>query len=590
MIINDLSEYYDILSASSEDEISKFGYETVAADYEIVLDESGDLLSINNFVDLEGKSIKKEFQMPIRMKKSGIAASPVCDNFNYILGVGINSKNGAKVQDTTDKKFLVAKDLHSRLFKNAVSNEAKAIVSFFETWEVENAWSNGIVAASFNEKNKFTGTIVFRLDGEKQYFHEIPEIVSIWEEENKKNNKETSQVLGQCAITGAIDSPIALLHPQLFGVKGAQATGAALVCFNKDSDLSYGFKQSMNAQVSEDIAFKYTTVLNKLIKSQDNRLYIGDDTLVFWASTDNNAYVNIFKGLFDLPDENDKEKRVDRVTEEHIKTILGNGIEGVPINSEFNPNTNFHILGISPNAGRISIRFYYKDTFKLIVDRIKQHYDDIKIDGKWKNIKAYWLLDATKSSKSSEKINPLLGGALIQSIIFGKMYPQVIFNNVIRLSKVDGVSQARASLIKGYINRKNRMLKEEKENINMTLNEQSTNEAYVLGRTFAILEKAQKDSQGGDVNATIKDKYFAAASSNPSLAFPNLIKLAQHHFAKLGKDGNTYLERLFGDVLTAFGSDSFPNSLNLEEQGRFIIGYYQQNKSLYTKKEKKEEA
>ncbi|MPN20372.1 hypothetical protein SDC9_167751 [bioreactor metagenome] len=175
----------------------------------------------------------------------------------------------------------------------------------------------------------------------------------------------------------------------------------------------------------------------------------------------------------------------------------------------------------------------------------------------------------------------MLGGAVVRAILTGEMYPRILLNQVILRSKTEAmVTQARAAAIKGFLVRKSRMIKKG-ENIFMSLNEESTNTAYVLGRTFAILEKIQKDALG-DINSTIKDKYFASACSNPSLVFPNLLKLAQHHIAKL--DG-TYLNILLGKCLSLIEGDVFPSTLNMENQGRFILGYYQQNQNLYTKRE-----
>lgn len=584
MILKELSDYYDILAASEDTKISPPGFEISSASYEAVLSKEGVLVGLMAFLTSDGKAEKKNFMTPSKMKTSSIAASPVLDNFDYVFGVG-----GQKgVQTTESKKFQAAKELHLSLFAQATSEEAVAIVRFFEQWEIEKAWQNEHILGVYSEKgNAFTGNVVFRLAGNTAYFHEVEEIKQYWLAENDKRAQSNAVDVRQCSITGE-QLPIAPLHPQFSGVKGASTMGASLVCFNKDADLSYNLDKSFNAGVSQKVTFQYATALKYMLDGNKQKMYVGDDTVVFWASSSDSSFTDAFYLMFHPPEEGEtteNKRTIDRATEEQIKNMLSDAPKGsMPALTEIGADVQFCVLGLSPNAGRISVRYFYRNSFQHFCNVIKQHYDDMRIDGNHRYIKTGSLLYATISSKSKDKkVNPLLGGAVVRAILTGNRYPQLLFNQVILRCKTEAmVTQARASAIKGFLLR-NARIKNREDEILMSLNENSRNTAYVLGRTFAILEKIQKDALG-DLNSTIKDKYFASACSNPSLVFPNLLKLAQHHLAKL--DG-FYLNQKLGECLSLLEGESFPKTLNLDNQGRFILGYYQQNQSLYTKKDQK---
>lgn len=589
MILNALCEYYDLISKDEKLGISPFGFQKVSANYVAILTEEGilhDIISLNQLNDNKPQS----FMTPHSMKKSSIAASPVCDNFEYIFGVG--GEKGTK--ETAATKHQSSKKLHLEMFGNAKSPEAVAIVKFFEKWDLDKAWENENILKHYTEKGKaFSGNIVFRLLGKADYFHDNKEIIEIWTSYNNKSRLEENNKIGQCSITGEIGE-IVKLHKKVSGIRGASTMGASLVCFNKDSDESYGLKQSQNSAVSQKAEFKYTTALQYMLSKNEQHIYIGDATTVFWAGEKKDSYTNVFKTILNNPDEEETIEE-DIKTREAVKTILQDGGKGLFNDPDFDVDTKFYILGLSPNAGRTSIRFFYQNSFFTFCERIKQHYDDISIYGGKKgrqHIKIGSLLYATINSKSKDKqVNPLLGGALTRAILTGEMYPQILIDQTImRIKSEKEVTQPRAAIIKGFLIRKNRILKKEEE-LSMSLNEKSTNPAYVLGRTFSILEMIQKNALGEGINATIKDKYFASACSNPALVFPNLLKLAQHHLAKIqgeSKGGGVYWSQQLGQCLGLLEDDSFPKTLNMENQGRFILGYYQQTQKNYEKRSKEE--
>jgi CRISPR-associated protein Csd1 len=575
MIINALCEYYDILAKDASIGISPYGYQKTTFAYDVILTEDGELAGIVSLVP-DKKDRPKSAIMPTSMKSSSIAASPVCDNLTYIFGV-----EGKKGEEKIDaRKFEAAKELHLRLYEDAMSKEAVAVRRFFEKWNPYDAWRNEHILFAANDKgNAFAGNGAFKLRGGTTYFHECEEIKSIWLKENEEKAAAEGQYVAQCSITGDT-APIARIHTQLSGVKGAQVTGTSLVCFKKDADASYNLSQSFNSRVSEMAMFKYTTALQYLLDSKDNKLYIGDDTTVFWACSPNNRalYEGMAMGFFapmDDDEDADSEPKLDRGAEEKVKTILNNGIKGLPSDAQFDPEVMFYVLGLAPNAGRVSVRYFYQSSFGEFYQKIKRYQDDTSICGFSTNIKINRLIFTTVSSKSKDKKpNPLLGGAVMRAVLSGEKYPTLLFSQVILRAKAEAaVNQVKAAAIKAYLIR-NR----EEENLSMYLNEGSKSTAYNLGRAFAILEKIQKSAYGDNLNRTIKDKYFASACSTPALVFPTLLKLAQNHLSKIS--GNYYNTQL-GKCLALIEGETFPKTHSMEEQGSFMLGYYQQTQKPF---------
>ena len=590
MILNALCEYYDMLANDERHNISKYGYEKTDFYYTIVITESGELYSIVPHVIDKKKDKPKSAIMPKNMKISGIASSPVCDNLTYLFGVSGKKKD----REINEKKFNAAKDLHLDLFSGGVSREAKAIVNFFTKWDITKIWENEHIlsAASETGNEAFSGNGVFTLIGETKYFHNCEEIVDIWKAENDRRSVLDNTEAGQCAIIGD-NLPISRSHAKLSGVRGAQATGAALISFNEESYCSYGFSQSVNSRVSLEAEFKYTTMLQYLLDNRDSKLYLGDDTTVFWASSPQKEYSDLFWGLIDgIAEENDEKHVEDKNTINMVKSILKTGSQGIYTHDPtFDTGVKYSILGLAPNAGRISVRYFYQNTVAQFCDNIHKYHQETQIytvdttavPAK-KYIKSRDLLFATISKNASDKkVNPLLGGATMRAIITGHKYPQILFTQILlRIKTEKFINQTRAAAIKAILLRNYEINKHIKE-IDMYLNEESKNNAYNLGRVFAYLEVIQRNASGGTLNATIKDKYFATACANPGVVFPTLLKLAQHHLAKI--EGN-FLNIELGKCLSMIENENFPKSQSIDQQGSFILGYYQQIQKIYTKKEK----
>jgi len=382
------------------------------------------------------------------------------------------------------------------------------------------------------------------------------------------------------------------------GVTGSQVTGASLVSFNDDAFCSYGKRQSYNAPVGLVSEKKYTTVLNHLLTRESrNKILIDDTTIVFWAETSDRTYVDLVSFFLDprdiVAEKNDVTSDAmvrDKRTLQLISDILEKVRSGQPVPEDaakIDPErTNFYMLGLSPNAARLAVRFWYQDSFGNFLARVAQHHLDMEIirdDAGPPYISTYRLLKESVPRNSKEKASsPLLDGLLMRSILGGTPYPVQLYNAILSRGKVEGsINNVRAGFIKAYLLRMVRYghLNLKEDLITVSLNEESMNVPYRLGRLFAVLEKAQMDTKK-EKKSTIKSKYFSGAATNPAAVFPVLIKLAQHHIAD--SDYGYITNRSIEEIMS--GIDEFPAFLTLEEQGMFMIGYYHQRKEFYRKK------
>jgi len=399
MIIHALCEHYNILAEDESFGISRPGFQKTTYHYTAVITEDGRLAHLQSHIVDKKTDKPKSSNMPLSMKSTGIAASPVCDNMQYIFGA-------QEEKGKHEIKFNAAKELHLELFSQSTSREAVAICKFFENWDVKNI--PDYVSCYFVKKGEKMisppGNVAFRLHGESKDIHECEEIRKIWLEANAKRSGQKAECIAPCSITGE-KSSIALLHTQISGVKGAQATGASLVSFNKSADESYNLKQSHNSRVSELAMFKYTTALQWLLNSAKNKLFIGDDTCVFWANAENPVQYEeaawvLIAGTSESHDSDSQKEgqgEVDRNVELSVKTILQQGSKGIPT-THLNPDANFYVLGLAPNAGRVSVRYFYRNSFAEFCDKIKRYHDETKIAGYLQHIKLGSLIYGTVSN------------------------------------------------------------------------------------------------------------------------------------------------------------------------------------------------
>ena len=599
MIIQALKEYYEILKDTEGIDIPLHDYALAKVSHALVLSKQGELKGVISLLS-EEKQGKKSKIMPKSMivpervvRSSNITPNFMSDKPMYVLGID----DEGNITQHSKKAFMSFREFHKKLLADSKSEAAKAVVNFLESWNPDKAKEEEKLKELFAEIG-MTKDLVFMLDEELTFLHDNIEIKKVWEKYNDSDSVQKEK--GQCLVCGETKN-ISRLHLPIKNIKDAQSSGAPLISFNNSSYESYCKQQSYNSPVSKEAMFAYTTVLNYMLNKEKQKFYIGDATVVFWAESPEGIYVDLASELFNpshiaKPGDNSEARKKDVKVEKIIKDVFENIRQGIPVSSSINeyinPKTKFYILGISPNKSRLSVRFFYKDSFGSFIEKICQHYSDMQISKEYKNqpdnISIWMVQNETVSPKSSEKKpSPLLAGSFMRSIINGGPYPFSLYNSILQRIRTDmddndknikRVNYVRAAVIKAYLQRYARIYNKKhlKEVLNVGLNEQTNNIAYLLGRLFAILEKAQQDSNP-DMNRTIKDRYFTSACTTPASVFPILLKLVQHHIAKL-EYGVAY-EKQIGSIMDKI--IQFPPRLTLEEQGVFIIGYYHQRVEMF---------
>lgn len=598
MILESLCKYYDILSKEGLEDLPREGYSIGKISFAFILSKDGELNGVMDLRESEGKKIfPKQMLIPEQSGRSGKNARAyyLSDNAKYILGIGDDEKFSS---------FNRFKELH-----NSLLEDDNPLLKFINNWNPAEEFSINCI----EKQNKKTGkikeeihynftnihlekykdeleknpNIIFKIEGDTGYIHDNEEIFNTW----YKNLDETkNDIKMQCLITGNTET-ISKTHTPIKGIRNAQAAGASIVSFNNSSFLSYGKESSYNAPIGKSSMFKYTTILKYMLSKSKYHLYVGDATVVFWAEK-TGVYEDLIAELFNPTVEKNNEEinQKDTQTRELAKNIIEKYSMGLNLNQdkyELDPNTNVHILGISPNNARLSIAFYEVNTFEYFIKRLADHYNNMKIIGSDSAIPLWIIINETlpkavkeKKGSKEKKISPVLSKSLMNSIFTGNLYPASLYNAMISRIRADrDINYKRASIIKACLMRKYELSKI-KEEISVSLNENSLSTPYQLGRLFAVLEKTQKEALG---ITTIKDRYFTSASATPASVFPVMMKLSLHHTAK-AEWGNS-LENQKGQILNKV--DEFPKHLSLDEQGEFILGYYHQTQAFYVKKEKK---
>lgn len=486
----------------------------------------------------------RKFKLPVVLVRSGInayeKANFLCDDGGYLCGLDL-------------KKFESAKKLHLELLANCNSPEAKAIKAYF---------SKGV--QQFEDANAGK-TYMFMVNG-KFINYEIPELRQAWNDRPIESTDNT-----RCLVTGRLEPPEAI-HGKI-KLAGGQAGGSNLVSLNAESFLSYGEEKNKINNIGKYASFAYVTALNNLLMDDKHRKRIAQDTLVYWAEGNDTAETETFN-LFVEPQESDTSK---------LDAIMKAFTAGNKVNAEgCDMNKHFYLLCLSPNAGRISIRFFHCDSFGSIIRNNAEHYKNLEIvgDSKYPYIPPWVILRETTVKKTAAGAAPLLGGQLMSSVITGGKYPMTLFNAILtRIRAGEEINRTKAAVIKAVLIRNFIS-----EVATVALNNESLNIPYTLGRLFYILEYLQEQANNG--NATIRQRYFSSACTNPRNVFPKLLSLSMHHADKL--ENAAWFEKQKGELISRLDStDPFPSALNLQQQGEFIVGYYHQQQSRYTKKEDK---
>jgi CRISPR-associated protein Csd1 len=569
MILQSLNAYYERLAAEADSGIALHGFSRQPVPFALEIKGDG---SFSQVLDLRDDSKKKNAAQlilpePLKTSGSGFSANFLWDNTGYVLGMDMKDN-----PDRSTRAFLAFRERLKEVGGDLEDAGFAAVRGFLDKWEPE-------MALAWPEWKDMAGrNLVFRLAGEKGYVHERPAVRQAW---LAYYGTVSSTIRGQCLITGET-GPIDPTHPKIQGVRNAQGTGAALVSFNADAFASYGKTQSYNAPVSEDAAFNYTTALNHLLRRDSRqKIQIGDATTVFWTERETRSESLLPFTFSQNEDQGDLAA---------LRLFLEAARDGkMPDELESEAGVRTYVLGLSPNAGRVSVRFWHMDTVAGLWAKIGRHFADLHIERQYESEPVFppqWLLlKAASVREDLDTLSPLLSGAFMRSILSGAAYPAALFAAVMgRIRAEQKITYARAALLKACLARNFRQ-RGQKQEVSVSLDEHTTNVPYRLGRLFAVLEKLQQEAIP-NANSTIKDRYFGSASAAPRAVFPVLLRLAQHHAAKL--DYGYVHEKRIADIVESIdiARGAFPAYLALEAQGLFVLGYYHQRNNLWTSSKK----
>ncbi|TYT75108.1 type I-C CRISPR-associated protein Cas8c/Csd1 [Desulfobotulus mexicanus] len=575
MILQSLTAFYDRMVQEPESHIPLPGFSNQGIHFCLTLSKEGQLTG--DPIDLRVDGKPRQLIVPQAVKRSsGVAANFCWDNTTYVLGADEKNK-----PEQAKARFEAFKTLFHLVTDKNEDTGVKALSLFLETWNPE-------AANSLRFWDEMTGSnLVFRLEGDNLFLHQRPAIIKAWKKYLEQDNDTKS---GHCLVSGEIE-PISRLHPAIKGIPGAQTSGAALVSFNLPSFTSFGKEQNLNAPIGNTATFAYTTALNYLLdRSNRRKIQIGDATTIFWAEK-TSPVEDLFSFMVDpdlIHDEGYQSQSTEqdkKELEQKLHAVLKATASGHRPKELDQEDNLFFILGLSPNAARISVRFFHVATVRQLTDTIGLHYRQMEIVKQYDNepdfISPRRILKALAVREDTKNLSPILSGQLMQAIFTGNSYPRSLLAAVMGRIRAEGkIDRIRSGLIKAILMRNQKM------EIPIMLDPENTQTGYVLGRLFAILEKLQEEAVPG-TNATIRDKFFSSASATPQRTFHVLLKNAQNHLSKLRKDpSSTGLsitrDKMITDIVAML--DTYPAILSIEDQGLFTLGYYHQKKAFFTKK------
>lgn len=597
MILQALYDYYQRKAADPESMIAPEGFEWKEIPFVIVIDRDGNFVALEDTREGEGRTRKaKQFLVPKSVGRSGSnswkTSFLLWDHYGYVLGHARS--------DSEKDQVMAQKQLSTFIEKlQALPTEVKAddnllaVIRFYENGEYEKVKESD----KWDECTKIVGrNMSFRLDGEVDL---VPCQDVIQRYIEIQVGESSGGEGGFCLVTGK-NAEIARIHSDTPINKDSKK----FVSFQKNSGYdSYGKEQAFNAPISKSAEFAYTTAMNILLgKNSKNKVQVGDATTIFWAQKQD-VFEEVFPVMFGYPkDDPDADAKA-------VKALY----EGIYAGHAYmDSETSFYVLGLAPNSARISVRFWHTGTIAEFAGNIRQHFYDLEIVRSPKETGRYsmfWILSAMarknmfddpskdiqkesfkrlieKQKLENEKsVPPNLSGQIFQSVITGGLYPVIMLQQAIRrIRATQNVVRLQAAILKAYLNRFSRIYNKKAKEITVALDPTYNNPGYRLGQLFAVLEKIQEEANPG-LNATIRDRFYGAASSTPVTVFPQLLKLKNHHLSKLENAGRRVnFERMLAGVFDGIGTD-MPSHLSMEDQARFAIGYYHQRQDFFKKKD-----
>ena len=572
MILKALYDYYNRCG-----DLPMPGMEEKEIGFLVVISKSGE------FLRFEDCRMDKNHARTYLVKKhvgrsSAAVANYLYDNSAYVLGVSDKSNGKEQLYFDTFKQKV------NSIFETfPENNDLSALAAFYrQTRENIAAAIEGDPLWEDIKKNlsKKFSTFSFRIDGDTKIMAEKKEILQLGDHEGNGEHKCI------CLVTGIHGAPVETTTATM--IPGSQAT-AKLVAFQVNSGYdSYGKKKCDNAPISEDAEFAYTTALNAMLQSGSrNKFAVGNRTFVFWASSKSEAAEQAEDSLFDLLGYTEEKQDDPNAQIEQVRKVFTSIYSGTLKTSL---DDNFYILGLAPNSARIAVVYWSESSLKGFASKILRHFEDMEIIDTRKEKKPYMgikdMLSAVTLGGKQSEATPNLPEAIVKSIFQGTPYPYTLFSACIRRIRAESgdkekspIRIGRISILKAYLNRTN----DNNKKINTMLDKINTNPGYLCGRLFAVLDRIQEDANG---ISSIRERYMNAASATPSSVFATILNISAHHLEKLPSEGKkVFYEKLKQEIIDKIPADGFPAHLNLQDQGRFFIGYYHQRQDFFIKKE-----
>ena len=567
MILKALYDYYHRC-----ENLPTPGMELKEIGFLIVIDKAG------RFLRFEDRRIdKKTAQQFLVTKSVGRSSAPVAnylyDNSQYVFGY---SDKGD--MDKMRKYFDTFKAMVEEIHQAAPENETMNAVWTFYQQEpstiVDRMQSDPLWEVISKNLNKKYSVFSFLMEGDTEIVAARKDLVGLLEKKLESSGK-------RCLVTGNQGNIVELTTATM--IPGSQAT-AKLVSFQVNSGYdSYGKAKGNNAPISEEAEFAYTTALNHLLRSDShNKFMVGSRTFLFWASSNSEAAKASEDSLFAFfgrTDDDDPNRRIELVRQTFMSVYNGR--------LSADKDDRFFILGLAPNSARIAVVYWEEVPLREFARIIGNHFQDMEIVDTRKDKKPYMglhsILGAVTLGGKSSDVTPNLPDAVVKSVFQGTPYPAALFQACIRRIRAEqDVRITRAAIMKAYINRLNN---DYTTKLDIMLDKENLNQGYLCGRLFAVLDKIQEDANGIH---TVRERYMNAASATPAMVFATILNLSTHHLEKLNMGKQVYFEKLKQEIISKLDADGFPAHLDLQDQGRFFVGYYHQRQDFFMGKENKE--
>lgn len=592
MVLRSLYQLYGRLGSDDDYNLAPPGRSFQKVTFVVVIEPDGTLVDIQDArVERDGRLAPRRVRVLGQTKPSGAGLNPcfLWDSTGYVLGWDPRPERAERAL----KSAAAWAERHLSVEASVGQPAFSSLCRFLERWHPGRAADYPML------EELSTGFGVFQIRGRTAFLHAAPALQAWWDHQTGTDPERMKawwgaastateqEASGQCLVSGE-RAPIARLHDKIKGVSGSQTSGATLAGFNDDAYWSYGFEQSFNAPVSVEAARRYTAALNMLLEQRDkHRIVVGGTTIVFW--TDRPTAIEDVFAVFASEGSAALDTAQDETARAKLQAMLRalrQGREAFGELADDPDGTEFFVLGLAaPTPARVAVRFFHRGTVAHLLDNLRRHHSDIGIERQFgegskrpePELPSSWFL-LSETRPPGGDVPPLLPAVLLEAIVTGQRYPDALLTAVMRRVTADRiVNYARASTVKGAL------VRNFGREIPMSLDTSRTEPAYRIGRLFAALEKTQADALGGQVNATIRDRFYSSASATPQAVFPRLLRTYQHHLAKLEGGFKVNREKLVQEIMDSLVG--FPAHLGLAEQGLFALGYYHQRNDFYRSKD-----